>query len=76
MQRCRPMAALYLMNALRGLDGVNGIELISGEDLKVLKEQQEAGVQTPQENTKEPPTTEEVAGNGTEENETVTTETE
>ena len=66
--------AILPMNALKGLDGVSGIELISGDDLKVLKEQQEAGVQTSQENTEEPPTTEEVAGDDTEE--TVTTETE
>ena len=68
--------AILPMNALKGLDGVSGIEIISGDDLKVLKEQQEAGVLTSQEDTEEPPTTEEVAGDGTEENETVTTETE
>lgn len=68
--------AILPMNALKGLDGVNGIELISGDDLKVLKEQQEAGVQTSQENTETLPATEEVAGDGTEANETVTTETE
>lgn len=68
--------AILPLNALKGLDGVNGIELISGDDLKVLKEQQEAGVQTSQETTEEPPATEEGTGDGTEENETVTTETE
>ena len=68
--------AILPMNALKGLDGVSGIELISGDDLKVLKEQQEAGIQTSQENTEESPVTEEVAGDDTEETETVTTETE
>jgi len=50
--------AILPMNALKGLDGVSGIELISGDDLKALIEQQETGVQTFQENTEEPPTTE------------------
>jgi hypothetical protein len=68
--------AILPLNALKGIDGVSGIELISGDDLKVLKEQQEAGIQTSQENTEESPATEEGTGDGTEENETVTTETE
>jgi hypothetical protein len=68
--------AILPLNALKGIDGVSGIELISGDDLKVLKEQQEAGVQTSQENTEEPPATEEGTGDSTEETETVTTETE
>lgn len=67
--------AILPLNALKGLDGVTGISLISGDDLKVLKEQQEAGLQASEDaNTQESPVTND--GDTTEETETVTTETE
>ena len=67
--------AILPLNALKGLDGVTGISLISGDDLKVLKEQQEAGLQASEDaNNQESPVTND--GDATEETETVTTETE
>lgn len=67
--------AILPLNALKGIDGVTGISLISGDDLKVLKEQQEAGLQASEDaNTQESPVTND--GDATEETETVTTETE
>ena len=67
--------AILPLNALKGLDGVTGISLISGDDLKVLKEQQEAGLQASEDaNTQESPLTND--GDATEEAETVTTEIE
>ena len=67
--------AILPLNALKGLDGVTGISLISGDDLKVLKEQQEAGLQASEDaNNQESPVTND--GDATEETEIVTTETE
>lgn len=69
--------AILPLNALKGLDGVSGISLISGDDLKVLKEQQEAGLQASEDaNTQESPVTNDGTADATEETETVTTETE
>ena len=69
------LAVVYL--ALKGLDGVSGISLISGDDIKVLKEQQEAGLQASEDaNTQESPVTNDGTADATEETETVTTETE
>ena len=68
--------AILPLNALKGLDGVSGISLISGDDLKVLKEQQ-AGLQASEDaNTQESPATNDGTADTTEETETVTTETE
>lgn len=67
--------AILPLNALKGLDGISGISLISGDDLKALKEQQEAGLQESEDsNAQESPVTND--GDATEETETVTTETE
>ena len=67
--------AILPLNALKCLDGATGISLISGDDLKVLKEQQGAGLQASEDaNTQESPETND--GDATEETETVTTETE
>ena len=69
--------AILPLNALKGLDGVTGISLISGDDLKVLKEQQEAGLQASEDaNTKESPVTNNGTAGATKETETITTETE
>ena len=68
--------AILPLNALKGLDGVTGISLISGDDLKVLKEQQ-AGLQASEDaNTQGSPVTNDGTADATEEIETVTTETE
>lgn len=67
--------AILPLNALKGLDGVTGISLISGDELKVLKERQGSGLQASEDaNTQESPLTNH--GEATEEAETVTTEIE
>ena len=69
--------AILPLNTLKSLDGVSGISLISGDDLKVLKEQQEAGLQASEDtNTQGSPVTNDGTADATEETETVTTETE
>ena len=67
--------AILPLNALKCLDGVTGISLISGDDLKVLKEKQGAGLQASEDaNTQESPVIND--GDAAEEAETVTTEIE